>query len=137
MPLRDLGAQVQEAQAAQVTATPDETPDLDLSEEVFSEPPPAVEGEGDSGPADHEVAAEAPESDLPQASGEDASPVAESSGGEDAPDAPQPEDPQPGEEGAPSEGESAGERPDSSEGAEDAAEAGDTGEPGDESGASS
>src|SRR5215216_3596974 len=45
MPLRDLGAQVQEAQAAQVTATPDETPDLDLSEEVFSEPPPAVEGE--------------------------------------------------------------------------------------------
>src|SRR5215213_361390 len=50
MPMRDLGAQVQEAQAAQVTATPDETPDLDLSEEVFSEPPPAVEGEGDAAP---------------------------------------------------------------------------------------
>src|SRR3712207_3978102 len=107
MPLRDLGAQVQEAQAAQVTATPDETPDLDLSEEVFSEPPPAVEGEessestpaaegeGGAEPTPHEVAAETPESDLPQTEGEDAAPVAESSGGEEAPEAPEPEDPQP------------------------------------------
>ena len=40
MPLRDLGAQVQEAQQAATLATPAETPDLDLSEEVFAEPPP-------------------------------------------------------------------------------------------------
>src|SRR5688500_14456701 len=131
MPLRDLGAQVQEAQAAQVTATPDETPDLDLSEEVFSEPPPDVEGEAGTEAAP-ETAAEAPEvdaevavaADPPEAETESGdAPVAESSGGEDAPDAPQPEDPQPGEDGAQSEGESAEARPDSGEHEGDAAEA--------------
>ena len=40
MPLKDLGAAVQEAQAATVDPAPSETPDLDLSEEVFAEPPP-------------------------------------------------------------------------------------------------
>ena len=40
MPLKDLGAAVQEAQAATVDPAPTETPDLDLSEEVFAEPPP-------------------------------------------------------------------------------------------------
>ena len=44
MPLRDLGAQVQEAQQ-QAIAAPAETPDLDLSEEVFAEPPPEVDAE--------------------------------------------------------------------------------------------
>jgi len=95
MPLRDLGAQVEEAQQAAVDAAPEETPDLDLSEEVFAEPPPDVEAE----PAPVEA--------------ESAPPVeAESSEGAEAPEAPEPEEPQTGDE-AEHEGESVEERPDS------------------------
>ena len=87
MPLRDLGAQVQEAQQAALDATPSETPDLDLSEEVFSEPPP-------------EVTAESPE---------------ESGGAADPQEDPEPA-PEPGEaqegDAAEQEGESTAERPD-------------------------
>jgi small subunit ribosomal protein S1 len=87
MPLRDLGAQVQEAQeAAALDATPAETPDLDLSEEVFSEPPPE------------------PSAESPDESGGAADPQ-ESPGS-----APEPAEPQEGD-AAGQEGESAGERP--------------------------
>jgi small subunit ribosomal protein S1 len=87
MPLRDLGAQVQQAQEAAVEGAPDETPDLDLSEEVFAEPPPpdpAAESGGAADPAE----------------------------GESADPAPSPDEPQPGEQEA-AEGETAEERPDS------------------------
>jgi small subunit ribosomal protein S1 len=43
MPLRDLGAQIEQAAAGDVAT--EETPDLDLSEEVFQEPPPEVVSE--------------------------------------------------------------------------------------------
>jgi len=87
MPLRDLGAQVQEAQeAAALDATPAETPDLDLSEEVFSEPPP-------------ELSAESPEE-----SGGAADPQ------EDSEPTPEPGAPQEGD-AAEQEGEAAEERP--------------------------
>ncbi len=49
MPLKDLGAAVQEAQAAAIEAAPSETPDLDLSEEVFAEPPPEPVEEAPAG----------------------------------------------------------------------------------------
>ncbi len=87
MPLRDLGAQVQQAQDAAAAAPPAETPDLDLSEEVFAEPPPAEPAAESGGAAD----------------------PAES---ESAETVPAPEEPQPGEQDA-AEGESAEERPDS------------------------
>ena len=102
MPLRDLGAQVEEAQQAAVDAAPEETPDLDLSEEVFAEPPPDVEAE----PAPVEAESAPIEA-------ESAPPVeAESSEGAEAPEAPEPEEPQTGDE-AEHEGESVEERPDS------------------------
>jgi len=63
MPLRDLGAQVQEAQQAAVEATPAETPDLDLSEEVFAEPPPEVTAES---PEESGGTADPPEQPEPQ-----------------------------------------------------------------------
>jgi small subunit ribosomal protein S1 len=98
MPLRDLGAQVQEAQQAQVEATPADAPDLDLSEEVFSEPPPEVASE---------------------------EPVAESGGAADPPrqaeePVPEPAEPQEGDEAA-HEGESSEERPDAPDDSEEAA----------------
>jgi small subunit ribosomal protein S1 len=104
MPLRDLGAQVQEAQQAAIEAAPEETPDLDLSEEVFAEPPPEVETSPSEGAAEEtppEVAAEA-----------EAEASAESSEAAEAPEAPEPEGPESGEE-AQQEGESVEERPDS------------------------
>jgi small subunit ribosomal protein S1 len=132
MPLRDLGAQVQEAQQAAVEeVAPAETPDLDLSEEVFAEPPPnadvAAEAPEDAPEPDAaEVAApdEAPDPEVPGEESEpaDAEPEAEAetpdeSGGAadpaqgDSADAtPQPEEPQPGEQES-SEGEAASERP--------------------------
>ncbi|MFN8159692.1 MAG: 30S ribosomal protein S1 [Solirubrobacterales bacterium] len=72
MPLKDLGVAVQEAQAAAEAAAPAETPDLDLSEEVFAEPPPAIEEE-DAGeePAAPEPAVE--EEEAPEASGPEGS----------------------------------------------------------------
>ena len=99
MPLRDLGAQVQEAQQAQVEATPSETPDLDLSEEVFSEPPPevAAEAEESSGAADPPGQGEepVPEPAEPQ-QGAEASHEGESS--QERPDAPADSEEAPGEE---------------------------------------
>src|SRR4051794_8495331 len=93
MPLRDLGAQVEQAQQAEIDAAPAETPDLDLSEEVFAEPPPEVETEATPPEAAPEV-------------------QAESSEGDEAPEAPAPEEPQTGDD-AGHEGESVEERPDS------------------------
>jgi small subunit ribosomal protein S1 len=98
MPLRDLGAQVQEAQQAALEATPAETPDLDLSEEVFSEPPP-------------EVAAESPDESGGAADPQE-SPAAEPT--------PEPGEPQEGE-AAEQEGESAAERPDAPDDTDEAA----------------
>jgi small subunit ribosomal protein S1 len=99
MPLRDLGAQVQEAQQAQVEATPSETPDLDLSEEVFSDPPPevAAEAEESSGAADPPGQGEepVPEPAEPQ-QGAEASHEGESS--QERPDAPADSEEAPGEE---------------------------------------
>jgi small subunit ribosomal protein S1 len=70
LPLRDALQPVADANAA--AATPDEVPDLDLSEEVFSESPPAAESQEPpatpEGPAEPEgpVAPEAPtEPDAP------------------------------------------------------------------------
>jgi len=61
LPMRDLGAQVAEAQEqAQLDPAQQETPDLDLSEEVFSEPPPEVDAETEA-PAEAEEATEAPD----------------------------------------------------------------------------
>ena len=93
MPLKDLGAAVQEAQAAAVEAAPSETPDLDLSEEVFAEPPPAVE--------------------EPEAAAQPEQPAAESE-----PDAEQESSDDPAEA---HEGESVIERPDSPDGTDEAA----------------
>jgi small subunit ribosomal protein S1 len=107
MPLRDLGAQVQEAQQAQVEATPADAPDLDLSEEVFSEPPPEVAAE--------EPAAEAPAEEAAAESGGAADPPHQ--GEEPVPD---PAEPQEGDE-ASHEGESSEERPDAPDDSEEAA----------------
>jgi len=107
LPMRDLGAQITEAQEARAAADGEaadpaqqETPDLDLSEEVFSEPPPAVEGE-----AEVDVAA-APEAEAKEPVAEAKEPVEEATDdpGEGAGE---------GAEEAPSESESADERPDS------------------------
>jgi small subunit ribosomal protein S1 len=114
MPLRDLGAQVQEAQQAAIEAAPEETPDLDLSEEVFAEPPPEVEtGPSEAGAeaTPPEVAAEA-EAEPEVAAEAEAEASAESSEAAEAPEAPEPEGPESGEE-AQQEGESVEERPDS------------------------
>jgi small subunit ribosomal protein S1 len=72
MPLKDLGAAVQEAQAATVDPAPTETPDLDLSEEVFAEPPPAAVDAADEG-SDASAAGPVAEEDTSssQAAGEE------------------------------------------------------------------
>jgi small subunit ribosomal protein S1 len=59
MPLRDLGAQIEEAAAGDVADQ--ETPDLDLSEEVFQEPPPEVEAASENGEPVEEPDAAPPE----------------------------------------------------------------------------
>ena len=91
LPLRDALQPVADAQAAE--ATPDEVPDLDLSEEVFSEG-------GDAPASEAPAAAEAPASDAPAAeapSGEQ--PPAEAPPGEAPPaEAPPAEEPAPVEE---------------------------------------
>ena len=79
MPLKDLGAAVQEAQAAAVEAAPSETPDLDLSEEVFAEPPPAADRRGSRLPdakrrrcrAESEPTSTPPAEEAPEASEEE------------------------------------------------------------------
>jgi small subunit ribosomal protein S1 len=58
LPLRDLMPQELTGEAE---ATPEEVPDLDVSEEVFPEPPPAPEG--DSQAAGDEEAGESPSED--------------------------------------------------------------------------
>jgi small subunit ribosomal protein S1 len=97
LPMRDL-----QAPAGDAPAVPTEgAPDLDLSEEVFAEPPPEVEGE---------AAAEAPEAESGDAA-EEAGEVEESQATEDPGEAEEA-----GEEAH--EGESVAERPDSPEGEE-------------------
>jgi small subunit ribosomal protein S1 len=102
LPTRDVQAPPPEEGSAPPTA--EGTPDLDLSEEVFAEPPPEVEAEAGGAPE---------EDDAGQ--GEDADAQTES---EDAPAA----DEEAG--GEAHEGESAAERPDSPEGEEAAGEEG-------------
>jgi small subunit ribosomal protein S1 len=63
LPLRELRPPQEEPAAA---PPPDETPDLDLSEEVFAEPPPEVEGEA---PPDEAQEAEQPQ-EAEEAGGE-------------------------------------------------------------------
>jgi small subunit ribosomal protein S1 len=91
LPLRDLQAA---APQGEVPATTEETPDLDLSEEVFQEPPPEVEAEAAAEEAVAEAPAEEAEEEVPAE--------------------------RPGEEN-PQEGESAIERPDSPDSGEEAA----------------
>ena len=113
MPLRDLGAQVQEAQQA---TAPAEAPNLDLSEEVFAEPPP----DSDVEPA--EPVAEADGASEDDGEDEDSSQAeADAETVTDAPETPSPEDVQSGDE-AGQEGESAEERPDSPGDSDDAAD---------------
>jgi small subunit ribosomal protein S1 len=87
MPLRDLGAQVQEAQQSELSATPTETPDIDLSEEVFAEPPPEPVAEG---PEEGGGAADPQEQPEPEVGGEEpaAEPPAEGESVEERPDSP-------------------------------------------------
>jgi small subunit ribosomal protein S1 len=87
MPLRDLGAQVQEAQQAELSPTPTETPDIDLSEEVFAEPPPEPAAES---PEEGSGAADPQEQPEPEVGGEDspAQPPAEGESVEERPDSP-------------------------------------------------
>jgi small subunit ribosomal protein S1 len=73
MPLKDLGAAVQEAQAA-VDPAPTETPDLDLSEEVFAEPPPEPAEEAPAGDLAAGPVAEE-DSSSSQAAGEESAPA--------------------------------------------------------------
>jgi small subunit ribosomal protein S1 len=87
LPLRDLQAAA--PQEGEVAATSDETPDLDLSEEVFQEPPPQVEAEPAEGDDDHPPAADAEASEPDLQSGEGERAGAEHAGGTDAgPDSP-------------------------------------------------
>jgi small subunit ribosomal protein S1 len=91
LPLRDALQPVADAQAAE-QATPDEVPDLDLSEEVFSEGPAATEAPSGEAPP-----AEAPPGEAPPAEGPpDEAPPAEDSPAEDSP-----EEAPPAEEQAP------------------------------------
>jgi small subunit ribosomal protein S1 len=92
LPLRDLQAA---APQGEVAATTEETPDLDLSEEVFQEPPPEVEAEAPAEEAVDEAPAEEAEVEAPA-------------------------EQEPSEEN-PQEGESVIERPDSPDSGEEAA----------------
>jgi small subunit ribosomal protein S1 len=101
MPLRDLGAQVQEAQQAELAATPTETPDLDLSEEVFAEPPPEVSAEspGESGgAADPQEQPEPEPAPVP----EDGEGAGEGESVEERPDSPAEDTEPPAEDAEPS-----------------------------------
>jgi small subunit ribosomal protein S1 len=95
MPLRDLGAQVQEAQQAELSATPTETPDIDLSEEVFAEPPPEPQAES---PEEGGGAADPQQQPEPDVGGEQTSEEtpAEGESAEERPDSPG--DAEPGDE---------------------------------------
>ncbi len=136
MPLKDLGAAVQEAQAAAVEAAPSETPDLDLSEEVFAEPPPEVEGaEAEAGEAEA-AEAEGPAAEAGEPAAEAEEPPAEAPATEsETPatdsEAPVAESPPEAEEESSDdpaevhEGESVIERPDSPDDIDEAAGEGD------------
>jgi small subunit ribosomal protein S1 len=108
LPLRDIQAPGGETPAAPAG---DVTPDLDLSEEVFAEPPPEVEGDAAAEPAP-EVAAEAVEPTEDEREGEAEEPPQEA------------EEPQKAEEAGEEahEGESVADRPDSPDGEEAAGE---------------
>jgi small subunit ribosomal protein S1 len=69
LPLRDALQPV--ADAAQSAAAPDEVPDLDLSEEVFSEPPPTTEGEAVTGAEVPDQAADEPTTPADSEAGSD------------------------------------------------------------------
>jgi small subunit ribosomal protein S1 len=139
MPLKDLGAAVQEAQAAAVDAAPSETPDLDLSEEVFAEPPPAVEEETEAETAPDVETDTAPaeaEAETETAPVEAETPLADADADADAP-AEAAEAPEPAEENSEAEqensddpaeaheGESVIDRPDSPDDIDEAAGEGD------------
>jgi small subunit ribosomal protein S1 len=103
LPLRDVQAPPADAEAAPAE---EGAPDLDLSEEVFAEPPPEVEAEAGGATAEAE-----PAEDEPEPAGDDAgqgADDAEAGESEDAGDA--------------HEGESVADRPDSPDGEEAAGE---------------
>ncbi len=107
LPMRDI--QLPEGEAP--PAAGEGAPDLDLSEEVFAEPPPEVEGEAAAEPA--AVAdGETPPEPAPEAEAPDSTPD-EAAEGEDSQDADQ--------AGEAHEGESVTDRPDSPDDAEETA----------------
>src|SRR5436190_8959143 len=88
LPMRDLGAQVAEAQEqAQLDPAQQETPDLDLSEEVFSEPPPEVEAEAKE-PVDEPSGEQPAEEGAPAESEDAAEEVSEPESAQERPDSP-------------------------------------------------
>jgi small subunit ribosomal protein S1 len=107
LPLRDIQAPEGETPAAPAG---DETPNLDLSEEVFAEPPPEVEEEA-TAESQPEVEAEAAEPTEDETEG----------GGEEPEDADEPQEAEEAGEEA-HEGESVADRPDSPDAEEAAGE---------------
>jgi small subunit ribosomal protein S1 len=102
LPMRDI----QPPEGGTPPAAGEDTPDLDLSEEVFAEPPPEVEGEAAAAEAPQEVEGESATEEPPESEDETAAEPAEEAGdGDDSQDA--------GEAGEAQEGESVAERPDS------------------------
>ena len=108
LPMRDI--QLPEGEAP--PAAGEETPDLDLSEEVFAEPPPEVEGEA-AAEAPQELEGESATEEPSESEDETvAEPPEEAGDGDDSQDAE--------EAGEAHEGESVAERPDSPDDGEEA-----------------
>jgi small subunit ribosomal protein S1 len=108
LPMRDI----QPPEGGTSPAAGEETPDLDLSEEVFAEPPPEVEAEA-AAEAPQEVEGESATEEPPESEDETAAEPEEDVGdGADSQDAE--------EAGEAQEGESAAERPDSPDDTEEA-----------------
>ncbi|MDQ2940484.1 MAG: 30S ribosomal protein S1 [Actinomycetota bacterium] len=108
LPMRDI----QLPEGGTPPAAGEETPDLDLSEEVFAEPPPEVEGEGE-GEVPQEIEGESATEEPSESEDETAAePPEEAGAGDDSQDA---ED-----AGEAHEGESVAERPDSPDDGEEA-----------------
>jgi small subunit ribosomal protein S1 len=108
LPMRDI----QLPDGGAPPAAGEETPDLDLSEEVFAEPPPEVEGEA-AAEAPQEIEGESATEEPSESEDETAAePPEEAGDGDDSQDAE--------EAGEAHEGESAAERPDSPDDTEEA-----------------
>jgi small subunit ribosomal protein S1 len=108
LPMRDI----QPPEGGTPPAAGEGAPDLDLSEEVFAEPPPEVEGEA-AAEAPQEVEGESATEEPPESEDETAAEPAEEAGdGDDSQDAE--------EAGEAHEGESVAERPDSPDETEEA-----------------